>query len=204
MPIWRLQVSWQKDTVAPRDRMLITPHFNDVGSTTDPQNLCDDLLAGLNTITATTGELRVKAYDAQGSVPVYPQGDSIINTGATQPTSNPRELAVCLSFYGERNVPRQRGRLYIPLWFLGFTQPGLRPTTPIAKMQDLVNLFTGLGGLDVDWSVYSRTLDHAFAVTDWWYDNEWDVIRARGGVGTSRVKGTTSEAGAIGREVPLT
>jgi hypothetical protein len=203
MPVWRLQVSWQKDTTAPRDRMLITPHFNDIGATTDPQNLCNDLLAGLNTITPTTGELRVKAYDAQGSVPVYPQGDAIVNTGATQATAVPRELAICLSFYGERNVPRQRGRLYIPAWFLGITTPALRPPQPITKMTDLVNLFTGLGGPDVDWCVYSRRLDNPFSITDWWYDNEWDVIRARGMVGTARVKGTTTEAGALGEELPL-
>lgn len=203
MPIWRLQVSWQKDTAAPRDRMVITPHFNDVGATTDPQNLCDDLLAGLNTITPTTGELRVKAYDAQGSVPVYPQGDSVINVGATQATANPRELAVCLSFYGERNVPRQRGRLYLPAWFLGTGTSTLRPSVPIGKMDALIPVLTGLGGPDVDWCVYSRRLDHAFSVTDWWYDNEWDVQRSRGSVGTSRIKGTTTEAGLRGEEVPL-
>jgi hypothetical protein len=70
-------------------------------------------------------------------------------------------------------------------------------------MTDLVNLFTGLGGPDVDWCVYSRRLDNPFSITDWWYDNEWDVIRARGMVGTARVKGTTTEAGALGEELPL-
>jgi hypothetical protein len=203
MPVWRLQASWQLDSAAPRDRVTITPHFNDVGATTDPQNLCDDLLAGLQALKNCTGEVRVKAYDAQGSVPVYPQGDAIVQAGAVQGTTTPRELAVCLSFYGERNVPRQRGRLYIPTWFTSHLTGSLRPTNPNAVMAALPGLFAGLGGPDVDWCVYSRKLDHAFSVTDWWCDNEWDVVRSRGMRPTSRITGTTTEAGLKGVEVPL-
>jgi len=203
MPIWRLQCTWQADTVAPRDRVMITPHFNDLGATTDPQNLCDDMLAGLQTIHSFGGEVRVTAYDAQGTVPVYPQGDAIIQKGATQGTGGPRELAMCLSFYGERNVPRQRGRLYIPIFFLGATTNSLRPTMPQPAMPALVSLFTGLGGPDVDWCVYSRKMKHAYSVTDWWYDDEWDVMRSRGLRGTTRVLGTTTEAGRAGTEAPL-
>lgn len=203
MPVWRLQCTWQVDSVAPRDRMMITPHFNDIGATTDPQNLCDDLLAGLQSVTACTGEVRVTAYDAQGSIPVYPQGDAIINKGAQMATNIPRELAICLSFYGERNVPRQRGRLYLPLWFIGVAPSGLRPVIPIAKITQLVPVLTGLGGPDVDWCVYSRVQDHAHSVTNWWYDNEWDIQRLRGLTGTSRTLGTTTEAGMLGEEVPL-
>jgi hypothetical protein len=202
MPIWRLQVSWQLDTAAPRDGVIITPHFNDIGATTDPQNLCDDMLAGISTILPSTGEIRVKAYDAQGSVPVYPQGDSIINKGLPHTTTKPRELACCLSFYGERNVKRQRGRLYIPASLLALDTNNLRPVTPIAKMSALVDLFTGLGGADVDWCVYSRLMNHAYSVTNWWYDDEWDIMRSRGLRPTTRVVGTTTEAGSA-REVPL-
>jgi hypothetical protein len=203
MPVWRLQCTWQKDTVAPKDRVMITPHFNDIGATTDPQNLCNDLLAGLQTVHNSTGEVRVTAYDAQGTVPVYPQGDAIINKGAAQATAVPRELAVCLSFYGERNVPRQRGRLYMPCFLLNVTTNSLRPPSSIAAMPALVTLFTGLGGADVDWCVYSRRMDHAYSISDWWYDNEWDVVRSRGMIGTARVVGTTTEAGLLGEEVPL-
>lgn len=173
---------------------MITPHFNDIGATTDPQNLCDDMLAGLSTIFPTTGEIRVKAYDAQGSKPVYPQGDAIIRKSATMATAAPRELAVALSFYGERNVKRQRGRVFIPAYLLGANTSSLRPTGPYTKMTDLVGLFTGLGGADVDWCVYSRLLKHAYSVTNWWYDDEWDVMRSRGLRPTTRVTGTTTEA----------
>jgi len=195
MPIWRLQCSWQLDTAAPRDAVMITPHFNDIGATTDPQNLCDDMLAGLNTVFPTSGEIRVKAYDAQGSIPVYPQGDAVIRKGIPHATNVPRELAVCLSFYGERNVPRQRGRLYIPAYLAGADTAKLRPEAPITRIESFVPLLTGLGGADVDWCVYSRRMDHAYSITNWWYDDEWDVMRSRGMRPTSRVQGTTTEAG---------
>jgi hypothetical protein len=194
MPIWRLQASWQLDTALPRDKVVITPHFDDKGATTDPQNLCDDLLSGILAITPFAGEVQVKAYDAQGTVPVYPQGDALVQKGLSASWAAPREIAVCLSFYSQRNVKRQRGRLYMPAGFLGQVSLGLRPPSPLPKMESMVTLLKDLGGVDVDWCVYSRVLDRAFPVTNWWYDNEWDVQRSRGGRSTLRVLGTTSEA----------
>jgi hypothetical protein len=193
MPVWRMQVGWQKDTAFPRDRVVITPHFNDSGVGTDPDALCSDLAAGLQAITPTTGELRVTAYDAQGTPPVFPQGDHIVNPGATQATSQPRELAICLSYFSEQNRARHRGRLFIPLFFFGGSLPALRPPQGLTAMPALVSLFTGLGGPDVDWVVYSRRDDMARPVTNWWYDDEWDVQRSRGLRGTTRTTGTTSE-----------
>jgi len=197
MSIWRLQCTWQYDTAAPRDRVTITPHFETLNPAPDIQQLCEDLLAGLQGIKNHTGEVQVRGYDAQGSKPVYPQGSAIVNAGLPQSVNNPREIAVCLSFYGERNVKRQRGRLYMPLYFLSLSSNTIRPVPPIPEMQAVAELFQGLGGVDVDWVVYSRLLDRAFPVTDWWYDNEWDIMRSRGGKGTTRVTGTTSEAGTF-------
>lgn len=197
MPIYRLQCTWQLDTVAPRDKVMITPHFDVLNPAADPQGLCEDLLTGLQTITQHTGEVQVKAYDAQGTVPVYPVGDAIINKGVAQASLFPRELALCLSFYGGRNVKRQRGRLFVPLDFCTPGQPGLRPSMPVTKLAELSSLLQGLGGVDVDWCVYSRLLDKAFSVTDWWYDNEWDIMRSRGTKGTQRIIGTTSEARGV-------
>ena len=194
MGIWRLQASWQLDTVAARDRVTINPHVEILNPAPDMQQICQDLLTGLEAITPTTGEIRVKAYDAQGTVPVYPQGDAILRTGLAHPVNGPREVAMCLSFYGSRNVKRQRGRIYLPFWFVGANLTQIRPTIPNTKIASMASLLQGLGGVDVDWVVYSRLLDKAFPVTNWWYDNEWDIIRSRGGRGTSRILGTTSEA----------
>jgi len=193
MPIWRLQASFLTDTAFPKDRMVITPHFDDAGALTNPQGLCTDLAAGLDSVFQMTGEVRVKAYDAQGTPPVYPQGEAVVQEGVVQATSMPRELAVCLSFFSERNIPGRRGRLFIPAGLIGATA-GLRPASPLTRMQPLVDLLTGLGGADVDWVVFSRRDNDAFPVTHWWYDNEWDVQRSRGIAATTRVQGTTTEA----------
>lgn len=202
MSIWRLQVSWQLDSVNVRDQVVITPHFEVLNPSVDVQQLCEDLAQGIKTVCPGTEELRVKGYDAQGTVPVYPEGDFTINKGVARATSKPRELAVCLSFYGERNVPRQRGRLYLPCDPFQVNATGIRPSMPIAKIPALVDVFTGLGGVDVDWCVYSRTLDRAFSVTNWWYDDEFDVMRSRGMKSTARVQGTTSEAASAAVMMP--
>jgi hypothetical protein len=194
MPVWRLQTAWQLDSAFPRDKVIITPHFNDTGVGTDPQELTQDLAAALDGWFATTCELKVTAYDAQGTPPVYPQGETILRPTATQPSGQPRELACCLSFYSERNIPRQRGRLYVPAHFLTSGAPGVRPNTTVtAKVAALAPIFEALGGADVDWCVYSRLDDTPRSVTNWWVDNEWDVMRSRGLRGEIRVTGTTSE-----------
>jgi len=193
MPLWRLQTSWQLDSTLPRDKVVITPHFNTGGVVQDPQALCDDLLAGLQSWLLVTGEVKVVAYDAQGTPPVFPQGEAVVNQGLSMNTTVPRELALCLSFYGTANRPRNRGRLYIPAAFLSGSI-GVRPSTAQRqKVADLVPILTGLGGADVDWSIFSRADNVPRSVQNWWVDDEWDIIRSRGLRGTTRTVGTTSE-----------
>jgi hypothetical protein len=194
MPVWKLQCSWAADSALPRDRLVITPHVNDGGVGSDPQGLCDDLLAALTGWQAFSGEVSVRAYDAQGTVPVYPAGSAVANSGLFQARDVIREVALCLSFYSERNIPRRRGRLYLPLPLIG-AAPGIRPTAGhFEAASGLATILQELGGPDVDWCVYSRTDDVARPVTNWWVDNEWDVQRSRGLRATARTTGTTSEA----------
>jgi hypothetical protein len=187
------------DTTFPRDAVVMTPHFDDGGITTDPQALCDDLAAALNTwmVGANTRQVKVTAYDAQGTPPVYPQGEAILNTGMQTDASCPREVALCLSFYSERNIPRNRGRLYIPAWFLPLGANGalVRPNpSSMVRAGELAPILEQLGGPDVDWVVYSRTDDVARPVTNWFVDDEWDTVRSRGLRATTRQEGSTSEA----------
>lgn len=193
MPIWRLQVAWQLDTAFPRDQIVITPHFNDQGVGTDPDGLCEALDNALFPWFSSTGQVTVKAYDAQGTPPVIPQGSAIRNAGATMNTDTPRELACCLSFFSGSNVPRKRGRLYIPSVVLSGALQGEPSPLQQQKVAQLVPIFTNLGGSDVDWCIYSRVNDQAYPVSNWYVDNEWDVIRSRGLRPTSRLTGTASE-----------
>lgn len=196
MPVWRLQTSFTLDTAFPRDVVTITPHFDDHGILSDPGNLCSDLaqaLAGKPGIPAT--KIVVKAYDAQGTPPVYPAAISSTNDLMIGNTTVPRELAVCLSFFSQRNIPSQRGRLYIPAYFvLSSGTPNKSVSGPQQQATaDFAAIFADLGGVDVDWSVYSRKLDKAFPISDWWVDNEWDTVRSRGLRSTNRLTGKVNE-----------
>lgn len=193
MPVWRMQCEWSLDTLFPRDRLVITPHFNDDGLTTDPQGLCEDLVAFLSGWDNTTTEIRVTAYDAQGTPPVFPQGTAIAHEGVLQESGMPRELAVCLSYYSEQNVPRKRGRLYIPATILNVSLGRFVSAGALTSLGTLAQGLADLGGVDVDWVVYSRVDDEARPVSNWWVDNEWDVIRSRGLRAETRTTGTVGE-----------
>lgn len=197
MPIWRLQSEFAADSTLPRDYLTITPHFNDQGVGSDPQGLCDDLAAALDGFAGTGNrEIRVTAYDAQGTKPVYPEARAVINTGSAPASGSMRELAICLSFYSVRNVPRQRGRLYIPHVVCAAVSStvAVRPSDPQrTNVGSLAQVFSDLGGVDVDWCVWSRTNAIAYPITNWWVDDEWDVIRSRGLRSTTRTQGTVSD-----------
>jgi hypothetical protein len=194
VPIWRLQTWFCYDSNLPRDRMYINPVFDDHGISSDPQGLCDELCAALDTWAPGTTEVGVRAYDCQGTKPVFHQGEKILNAGAFTAASTVREVSLCLSFYATHNRPRRRGRVYAPGPCLG-TAPTLRPTTThMTKVAGLAPIFQDLGGLDVDWSVYSAADNDANPVTHWYVDDEWDIQRRRGLRPTTRQAGTTSEA----------
>jgi hypothetical protein len=194
MPTWRMQCSFGADTAFVRDRLVMTPHFDDHGIATDPDGLATDLATALAAWCGTAREIKVTAYDAQGTPPVYPQGEHIIAPTVVPASPHPREIAVCLSFYSERNQPRRRGRLFVPTVITGQIVTSPRPNPGIQnKVAELVPIFTDLGGPDVDWVVYSRVDDVSRPVTNWFIDNEWDTIRSRGLRPDARIVGTTSE-----------
>jgi hypothetical protein len=196
MAVYRMQCAFQYNSAFPRDRMVITPHFEDTGVGSDPDGLTADLAAALQTWSGSTGEIRVTSYDAQGTPPVYPNGETILNPGLVGGNNFPSEIALCLSYYSQRNIPRQRGRLYLPVPIVAAAgNIGVIPTaTQIAKAMALAPILGDLGGPDVDFVVWSRTAQAAYPVTDYWVDNEWDVQRSRGLRATDREVGTLAEA----------
>lgn len=193
MAIWRMQCSFQLDTTFPRDKVMITPHFKDtLGS--DVQGLCDDLAAELDTWTGSfTGEIAVKAYDAESPPPNLPAATKILYPGVQNPSTTAREVALCLSYFSGTNTPSKRGRLYLPAQFCTSSLGKVPDGAALTKAAALVPILTGLGGVDVDWVVWSRKNASAHSVTNWFVDNEWDVIRSRGLRATTRTEGTASE-----------
>jgi hypothetical protein len=195
----RMQVSWNVGSSAPRDVMQITPCFRaqedwSPGGT-DYEDLAQDLADALDTWNANDRKLTVKAYKIQDPVPGEPhRPEAIATTSQTSILEAPifREQALCLSFYGGQNGPRQRGRLYLPAFMLSVGQPDVRPSTAFQqKALDLVPIFAGLGGSNVDWIVWSPTNKSATKVTNAYVDDEWDVQRRRGLRPVTRLEATT-------------
>lgn len=191
--ILKLQVSAQGDNALPRDNFVITPHFEVPAVIADADSLCQDLADALNDWMNDKREIIVKAYDAQGTVPVYPIGVGVASAGLAPPSTSPREVAICLSFYSQRNIPRNRGRLYIPHTWMGGAI-GVRPAAQNrTTVGSLAQIFADLGGVDVDWVVFSRSDNDAKPVSNWWVDDEWDTMRSRGLRPTTRLTGTVGE-----------
>lgn len=194
MPIYRAQCIFGADSDLPRHRLVITPHFNDTGLGTDAQGLADDLAAALETWggSGTARMIQVKLYDVEQAAPSFPVAEKVRNATGFPLSGSPREIALCLSYFAERNLPRQRGRLYVPFTLVSGGTPAVRPTLAHRqKVAELVPIFAGLGGVDVDWVVWSRADREARKVTDYWIDDEWDVVRSRGMERTARTTGTT-------------
>ena len=116
----------------------------------------------------------------------------------------PEHVALCLSFYSLRNIPKHRGRIYLgPLKDTGATGSviagGIRPASTLmdalansgerlrqalpASVTNGMTLQvvpdTGAVPTATNWSIYS-VKDNAFRlVTAGWVDDEWDTQRRR-------------------------
>jgi hypothetical protein len=195
MAIYRAQIGWNIDSALPRDVLLINPHFRDAGVGSDAGILANDLADAINTWDTTSTKLSVRIYDAEAAAPNFPKATATRNEATIASSNWPREVAVCLSYYAGQNVPRRRGRLYVPVGVCGSANT-LRPSSALMqKVGDLAAIFENLGGTDVDWIVWSRASLTARSVTNWWVDDEWDTMRSRGLRSTTRLLGTTQETG---------
>lgn len=186
MGLHRYTISAQVDSALPRDRIVNTLYFDHTGALEDLDAFCNALAqVFVDGWYNTASEIVVKAYDV-GSAPNYPVGEAKKNAGATGTSAGPREVAICLSYYRERNSPRRRGRIYLPNYG---TTPFTQVRPPLAtrtKALDLAQDFRDVGGVDVDWCQYSPTDGTHGGVTDAYVDDEWDTVRSRGMKPTTR------------------
>jgi hypothetical protein len=197
MAAYKLATSLQITSTLPRDAVMINPVINDTLGGGDIQQLCTDWALAVKSWLgwSTTGEIKVKAYECGRPKPNYPAAEAMLNGGTAFPVTKPREIALCLSFYSDYNLPRRRGRLYVPAALINLADTiALRPTTAqMNKVGDLAGALAALGGVDDDWSVWSGVDGTARKVTNWFVDDEWDVQRRRGLRSTTRSSGVTSE-----------
>lgn len=193
MPRYRALIIGESTSGLARDSVVNTVYFEDHGATTNAQNLATDLatgIAGVTNLWHGCNKIRTKFYDMAEPEPREVQGEAFVTHGAGTP--GPREVCICLSFYAARNLPRQRGRIFLgPIYAVQITE---RPSTSIiTSAQAVATVLKNLGGVDVDWSVYSPTI-HALSgveaafqpVSTAWVDDEWDTMRSRGLRASSR------------------
>lgn len=186
MPIAKFQVAAASDSLLAEDAIVNTLHFNVLSTSPDYNALAGDLATLFQTWYEVARQIRVVAYEVAGPPPHFPVGERVLNPGVLVNAAGPREVALCLSFFGERNLPRQRGRIYLAQ---GVKSSGLtsRPTvTMLTAAQTLAAGLSGLGGANVDWVVYSPTSGLHHKVSTSWVDNEWDTMRSRGRGSTFR------------------
>src|SRR5256885_6677168 len=121
MPLYKAIVTIPLDSGLPADSAQMTPWFNDHGVGTDPANLagqiCDVFMKPSTGWISAAGEITTAMYLHTPGVPTMGPPKAVVthNKGLVKSSAGPREIALTLSFYGGQNVPRKRGRLYLPI-----------------------------------------------------------------------------------------
>lgn len=185
MPLVRMIVSARPNqTSEATDAIVNTLYFNVSGSVDEPDydDLVNDLWALWSPNTWSLGQfLDIRAYNMSDAEPRPVKARKAEQTPGTMP-NGPRQIALCLSYYADRNLPRRRGRIYIGPW----ATPPRRTTNAITPLIDLGQALADLGGLNVDWSIWSPTTSEHHRISTIWVDDSWDVIRSRKDPSTSR------------------
>jgi hypothetical protein len=206
----RVQLNHVPASNLPRD-VIVTTFYLDTdldlsvpGAGVDYQALADDAaeVFAVNTF-HVEGYPKVEArvYDLadplEGPTPQRPRGTrepravGRFDHPQAQQAAGPHEVALCLSYFAERNIPRNRGRMFIGPWPAQrmASRPG---QAELETLQALAGGISGLGGIDVQWVQHSPTNATFKTVTNWFVDDEWDTQRSRGLRATRRLAGTVS------------
>ena len=196
--VYKFQVSMPLTDTLPRNRISNTFHMEHVvGGLNDAAlaTMCSDIIAMYKTRYGdATKEIQCKAYDVD-AVPNYPRAEVTANAGAVWSQNLPREIALVLSFAGERRgVRSERGRIYLnPSMGPLATAIGLRPSSGqmawAIDWYDTPNAsFPDLGGVDWKFGVWSSTYKRFTQSQQAWVNDDWDTQRRRGLRETTRVQ----------------
>jgi hypothetical protein len=101
----------------------------------------------------------------------------------------PRQMALCLSYYADRNLPRQRGRIYIGPFAGSVSERP--PDNVLAQWLDLGKKLMQCGvNLTPSWAwcVFSPTYGTSLPISHVWVNDEMDVVRRRGAKETKRLR----------------
>jgi hypothetical protein len=209
MPQLRVQVAQVPASNLPRDRIVSTFFLDtDWAGELDNDPNYEQLALDAATVFAVntfhvTGFPRVEAriYNLadplEGPTPQRPRGTRepravrTVDHPQAQQAGGPREVALCLSYFADRNIPRNRGRMFIGPWPDNLMDD--RPDqAALETLAALAGGISGLGGINVQWVQHSPTNGTFKNVTNWFVDDEWDTVRSRGLRATRRLSGTVS------------
>lgn len=209
MTIVRAMAVLQGPSGLARDRYINTWHF-DVTATSITPDVATNIGSSLDLfygpvdgfIRSQLDRVDYRLYDLNEPEPREPT----LVAAAAQPSglgeALPFEVATCLSFYGGRNLPRRRGRIYLgPLTTAcmeskagnGEPGPSLAFRTAMLDGAEALGGAVRTAGGDGagSWVVYSPTAAAAggvstHAVSDAWVDDAFDTQRRRGDDPTTR------------------
>jgi len=164
------------------------------GITTAIKDFYDDLTPSLMSSSITQNGHEIKYYDLPGPVPNYPIDEDTFNLAASWTGSPmPSEVALCLSFQGQRTPgfpqARRRGRVYIGPVGTAANTSGRPSSTFITMLANAATTFKSnilALGDDTVWSVWSVADQAGVGIDNGWVDNVWDTQRRRGVEETSR------------------
>nr|CRY96711.1 hypothetical protein [uncultured prokaryote] len=180
MPFTRWIINCKRTEATPAtDAVVNTLYFNitDPGGGVDYNALGNDLWTLWAARPWATGRfLDVRGYDMGDAEPRPQKFIKRAAVAGTIASSGAPQVALALSYYADRNLPRQRGRIFIGPWMPADTSAS---TAQVNQVMALPPLLAGLGGVNVDWSLWSPTTQEHTRINHAWCDNSWDIIRSR-------------------------
>jgi hypothetical protein len=146
---------------------------------------------------ATGRGIKCSIYDMASPLPrpVLGAGLSTLPASSEVSASGNPVVACTVSFYGGRNLPRQRGRLFLgPMLASAAGSYRLSSGANVGLVTDFKALLAALtvvgGGPSVTPVVYSPKSNETHAITNIWMDDRHDVIRSRAPAPTGRATAT--------------
>ena len=184
----------------PKDRFINTLHFSDSTPGNTWVGMADSLGPDLVDIYEGLGgsslfypaqtvsrPFEVRFYNPEDAEPRQPR----IYTGELPGNSAnalPEEVACCLSYYTDRNVPRKRGRLFIGPLSTSALVAGAHPNPELTQLMfNFADSLSELGSVNVDWQMVSKAANTRQRIEQTWIDNAFDTQRRRGPEPTSRL-----------------
>lgn len=211
MTHWLTQISLDRSTHVPADRIVNTLHW-DVTVTdelTQSESLASILETFYSTISPVLSDLvspddgnTIKFFDMSDPEPRVPFRDrEFVITDDFGTGRLPAECCICISFHGDpvsgANMKRRRGRIFIgPISPDAVNVEGGDVRVDLTERTLLAESFEEMVGaaalVGAELCVFSRADSALYGVVGGWVDNAVDIQRRRGSTATAR---TTFGAG---------